>query len=124
MPNTKSVRLGSAYRLYKNSLGKVLAIDTIIAYTDVIPIPASDYDYNAPLLYTEWQYSSYMSYERLYIHLGEGTRTISTIQMFGDYIDIEESSGDYLWAQWAKVNGDVADPTISFEDLPGVGDSL
>jgi len=121
-PSTQTVYLGSAYRLYKNSLGKVLALDTLKIYTDVIP--KSPFDYNQPLIYTEWVHKSYMGQDRLFVHLGEGDRVISSIQVFGDYIEIENVSGDYLWAKWAKAGGDSENPTISFADLPGVGDSI
>jgi hypothetical protein len=109
---TTTRKYGCVSRIYKNSNNKVLAIVCIDILVDTLKISP-----------TKFHNSAYKITDTTKYHLELGNRTVAIIQMCGNYSSLSEDSGNYLTATWqGKEN--INDFTISFEDLPQLGDVI
>lgn len=106
-------QIGSATRIYKNSDDKVLAVDDIAIVSDIHKVGPDKFHRSANKKYT-----------RTLFNLAVGNRTITLVQMIGDYTSIEEDAGDYLTAVWAGDSVSTNDIDISFGDLKKLGESV
>jgi len=113
MPSEKTRQTGWALRIYKNSDNKVLAMDDIAVVTDTRRISA-----------TNFHHSSRWTSKRTLIELSEGTRVVSKILMLGDFDSYTNDSGNYKTATWNAVSENENSVTMTFEDLPEIGDTL
>jgi hypothetical protein len=50
------------------------------------------------------------------VHTTSASRTVSTIEVVGDFDAIEASSGNFLYASWTEGNGQVV--YMDMSDLP------
>jgi len=104
-------------RVYKNAASDTIRVDEL--YMDIIVdnSPAVIYKSNTSMvrfgprrLKTVPHYSTGAS------------RTVSGIEVDGDFETIEVISGDYTWA--SKVLGDGTVARIDMSDLPAIGDTV
>lgn len=49
-------------------------------------------------------------------------RTVATITVSGDYNDVDDTSGSFLWATWTLGSGQIIRSDMS--NLPAVGDTI
>lgn len=114
MPGPMQTRqIGWALRIYRNSDNKVIALDDIAIVADTRRINPQ-----------QFHHSARKKYHRMLLHLGIGNREIAIIQMLGDYMEIDEASGDYEWAKWEATSDNENEVEITFNDLPKLGDTL
>ena len=99
-------------RVYKNSAGEEIRIDVIslrrkrnrIVKVGLMETGAADVfvrDVN-----------------KMNMHVS-ADRTVTSIELIGNYDTAETSSGDYLWASWTSPSA-----RVDMSDLPAVGDSI
>lgn len=109
---TTTRQIGVVCRIYKNSSGKVLALDEINVIGTQKRLGINRF-FNSASYHTK----------RLLVHLGVGDRVISRIIMLGDYTSLTEDSGNYNSATWVGTE-ETNDSIIYFNDLPQLGDTL
>lgn len=115
--NQATRRLGSGCRIYRNVADIILALDQFEVTINTQQLPSG------PIMFHRSVDSIHVS--RMLIHLDQGSRVVSTIQMIGDYSSITTDAGDYLIVTWDANSVDENDVVISFEDkVSKVGDSV
>lgn len=106
-------RLGWAMRIYRNSNNKIIASDCIEITADKRRISKE-----------QFHRSAYLHYDRTTYHLAVGNRSVTLIQMLGDYSSVEDATGNYLNATWDASTDNENDVTIDLSSLPQLGDVL
>jgi hypothetical protein len=95
-------------RVYRNSSDEDLRIDTITA------VPRFDNFVIGP---TGGQ--TYLREKSTILIYGSANRTVSEIQVIGDFSSAETSSGNFIWVSWNKPSID-----MDLSDLPFIGDEV
>jgi hypothetical protein len=106
-------QLGSVTRIYKNTNDLVIAIDDVSIVGDTRKVGDG-----------KFHRSGKRTYRRFLFNLETGNRTITAIQMIGDYSSITEDAGNFNSATWTDSTGDANDIVVSFADLKQLGDSV
>ena len=94
-------------RIYRNSSGDEVRIDTIImvrkrnVIVDGVSTPTFRRELKTTLLHRP------------------ADRVVSTLEVIGSYDSIDTSTGDYTWATW-----DSPSARANMSDLPGIGDTV
>jgi hypothetical protein len=117
MSRSQSRQLGSACRIYKNSAGKVIAVDYVAVNVDKTQIQGNN-KFHVSV--------NSIDVDRKLLHLTVGgSRVVSTIMMIGDYSSIQENSGNFFIAQWNAGSADENDVQLSFESkVAKIGDTV
>ena len=101
-------------RVYTNSSGGQLRVDKIYLTPQSHPIVLNRSQKG--LTYKRDLDITYLT--------GEATRTVSKIELIGDFTSFENSSGNFLNCSWASPGtGDVL-AICDMNDLPKVGDTV
>lgn len=95
-------------RLYRNSDDEDLRIDKINA------VPRFD-----NLITGSTGGQTYLREKTTTLIYGSSNRTVSEIQVIGDFDSVETSSGNFVWVSWDKPSID-----MDLSDLPFVGDEI
>ena len=101
-------QVGYACRIYKNSDGKVIAIDKIAVVENT--------RHNVQLKKLR---TAFKTHKRTLFHFG-GSRTVATVLSTGDYTALSIDKNDAVWVGTANSN----DIRITFNDLPQIGDTV
>lgn len=116
MPPSSTRQLGTACRIYKNSAGKVIALDHIAVNVEKEQISRGRYDVHM----------TSVDVKRTLLHLTVGgSRVISTIQMIGDYSSIQENAGNFFVVVWDAASADENAVELSLEPyVSAIGDTV
>lgn len=116
MAGSRSTRqLGIITRIYKNSNGKVIAVDDVSIEVDELRISDTKYHRSVRSI----------NKCRTKIHLELGNRVVALIQTFGNFNSILENSGDYLVPTWLAASVNENDIEVQLTDyVAKLGDTL
>lgn len=116
MPPSSTRQLGHACRIYKNSAGKVIAIDEINVNVNKEQINLAKFIVSLDKV----------DIDRTILHLTVGgSRIVSSIQMLGDYSSIQENSGNFFIVRWDAASADENYVEFSLESyVAKVGDTI
>ena len=99
-------------RIYKNSDGDEIRIDTISLVRKRNSIV------NANLMETGASDTFRREVKTILFH-GSSNRTVSTIEVLGDFTSIETATSNYLWAEWSSPSA-----RLSMNDLPKLTETV
>lgn len=116
MAGSRSTRqLGVITRIYKNSNGKVIAVDDVSIEVDEMRL--TDVKFHRSV--------KSINKCRTKIHLELGNRVVASIQTFGNFNSILENSGNYLVPTWLATSVNDNDIEIQLNDyVAKLGDTL
>jgi hypothetical protein len=116
MSHVQTRQLGTCTRIYKNSNGKVIALDCIAVNYDKSQISINKFHNSVNTI----------NVKRTLLHLtAGGSRVVDLIQMIGDYSSLEDNSGNYFVATWNASSPNENDIEVSFEQyVSKIGDTI
>lgn len=115
MANQVTRRLGKICRIYKNSLGTIIATESVEIVADQRRLTAERFHRSVNTI----------NVSRTAFHLDTNSRVVATIQVFGDFSSIETNGGNYFIATWNKSSPNENDVTTSIEGkVAEIGDTV
>lgn len=99
-------------RIYKNAAGEEIRIDTISLSRKRSRIVKADFMETGAADVFE------RSVNKLKLHVS-ADRTVTEIELIGDFDTVETSSGNFLWAAW-----DSPVARVNMSDLPAITDDV
>jgi hypothetical protein len=94
-------------RIYRNSNEDELRVDTIIM------------ERRSNTISKNFQNHTFQRNLKTQFYFGPADRVVADIQVIGDFTSIEQSSGNFMYAEWASPPG-----TCDMSDLPIIGDTV
>lgn len=108
-------QIGHLCRIYKNSDGKIIAIDDIEVVGNVLKISDTKFHVSVDKISTS----------RTLLHLGVGGRVVYSINTIGNYSSIAENGGNYLTVGWDAASENENRVEVSIEPYVSViGDTI